>query len=97
MIIKSGRNLTIYIELILEVNYFEKNEMGKSDMKARTKLIITFMVIISIIFAYFLFRNQPLSELYPIRSAAPIEIDEKEELHFFSEGWIVSIIGMEPV
>ncbi|HCS73169.1 MAG TPA: hypothetical protein DIW17_04750 [Clostridiales bacterium] len=81
--------MTIYIELILEVNYFEKNEMGKSDMKARTKLIITFMVIISIIFAYFLFRNQPLSELYPIRSAAPIEIDEKEELHFFSEGWIV--------
>ncbi|NLB42701.1 MAG: hypothetical protein GX815_10695 [Clostridiales bacterium] len=59
-------------------------------MQRKTKLILTTVLIITIAAVYFLMstlQNQP--EVYPVLSAEPIKISEQEELHFFSDGWIV--------
>jgi hypothetical protein len=59
-------------------------------MRRKTKLILTTLLIITIAMVYFListFNNQ--SEVYPVLSAEPITIESQEELHFFSDGWII--------
>lgn len=59
-------------------------------MHRKTKLILTTMLIIAIAAVYLLIstlHNQ--SEIYPVVSADPIKISGQEDLHFFSDGWIV--------
>lgn len=59
-------------------------------MQRKTKLILTTVLIITIASVYILVTNsQNQSEVYPVLSAEPIKMSGQEDLHFFSDGWIV--------
>lgn len=59
-------------------------------MKSKTKLILTTVLIITIASVYLLVSNlQNQTEVYPVLSTDPININGQDDLHFFSDGWIV--------